>query len=212
MCTVTNILLVQAFYSLTFTGTIATGGAFPETLTRSLNRYTVSSENRSAIPSIDNTYYYFVHAEQTDGDGLFDLGKDDASSFELVDGKLIFGLPIGIGKWDITAGIKNADDAIVLTDIVRNVPITAQNSVVNRTFLLTPPSDPDDDLKGEVDLAIDFESQVTQVTVTWQGSDVLLQEQILTSSGEHVTAQNLDPGVYQISIEAFYDDGPEHTK
>ena len=196
----------------TFTGTIATGGAFPETLTRSLNRYTVSSENRSAIPSIDNTYYYFVHAEQTDGDGLFDLGKDDASSFELVDGKLIFGLPIGIGKWDITAGIKNADDAIVLTDIVRNVPITAQNSVVNRTFLLTPPSDPDDDLKGEVDLAIDFESQVTQVTVTWQGSDVLLPEQILTSSGEHVTAQNLDPGVYQISIEAFYDDGPEHTK
>jgi len=189
---------------VTLTGTVSVSGAVPQILS---DNYDVSSDggtSRSAQPGLDvsgesATMEYFATAT-CDGvvkNGVFGSGADAKK----------FGLELEAEKnWSIVVGVRDKTDPekIYLESPAWGVTPDAADPTINHNFVPVPTTSGG---KGNIKLKVEFSALSYTVRANFisgpSGVDLtaLTLTQENDSAGKILTCDNVDSGVYEISID-----------
>ena len=123
--------------SIKFCGTINQGAAVPLEVAEAFNQ--AKTDNAKSAVSVMKTadFYYFVEASSDKG-GSLTYGKDDVAKFTTSGSVLAFELPLSLGNWNITVGIKSkTNDEICMSDSCKKT-LTAEETAISHTFFLHP--------------------------------------------------------------------------
>lgn len=211
-------------------GSVGVGNALPQEVSKNVQALddslaagpgsALQEVAKSADPQLDvgktAEYYYYVIATPQDsiGNTPVEYGREQ-NSLEVDDGifkrgenGITYDLPLKIGKWKIECGIKNSSDEPVLRDITDVIELTADDSVVNKSFVAAPVDQTGK--KGKIDLKIKKSANFSYVKpfcVALWGQD--MDSTLLDYTGDDTSFGLVVPDVPAASYEmtlCFYNE------
>ncbi|MBR5965191.1 MAG: leucine-rich repeat protein [Treponema sp.] len=210
-----------------FRGSVGVGGALPQEVSANVAALEDSIAagdgdlqlvSKSAEPSLNvngtDYYYYVIATPQDSANSPIEYGKSDNTKFNPGENGVCYELTLGLGKWKIECGIKNAAGTPVLRDITDVIELTATDPIINKSFVAAPASDAGN---GSVLLYIDQGDATTiaSATASWKDAGGTEHSEPLTvaseSAGDPATTEgklklkldSVAPGAYEMAI-SFY--------
>ena len=215
-----------------FRGSVGVGGALPQEVSANVAALEDSIAagdsgdlqlvSKSAEPGLNvngtDYYYYVIATPQDSANSPIEYGKSDntgeGKKFNPGENGVCYELTLGLGKWKIECGIKNAAGTPVLRDITDVIELTATDPIINKSFVAAPASDAGN---GSVLLYIDKgdATAIASATASWKDAGGTEHSEPLTvaseSAGDPATTEgklklkldSVAPGAYEMAI-SFY--------
>ncbi|MBO4547106.1 MAG: hypothetical protein J5700_05970, partial [Treponema sp.] len=180
----------------TIKGTVGVAGAVPQ----EIQQAAASAQNdgaRSAIPTLDDTYYYYVKTlpqGSNPNPGKTYTAKDDPATITFTPGSngTQFELALEYGEWKIECGLMNADGHPVLSATSQKETLTASNSVMNVNLSAAPVARLEDGTTtGKIKLEVTKTSSVDSLKVYCQAL-----------WGDMTAEPGVEDGKYVINVES----------
>lgn len=198
--------------SIKFCGTINQGAAVPLEVAEAFNQ--AKTDNAKSAVSVMNTddFYYFVEASSDKG-GSLTYGKDDVAKFTTSGSVLAFELPLSLGNWNITVGIKSeSNDKICMSDSCKKT-LTAEETAISHTFFLHPAQKGNGKLNLKMTVPSSGDCIVDSVKAVCDDerwTSAVTASSITVSGGTAtLSVESIPSGVYEVTFNFYKKSGSD---